>query len=84
MKHRIASLETVTITEANGYLKAARGDEIAAAYAIAKDRNALEGSMAEPDDAEVHHALFLLRKARGLQAPSFDSMRILLRERVAA
>jgi hypothetical protein len=37
-----------------------------------------------PDDAEVHHAMFLLRRARGLDAPSFDSMRVQLRRRVAA
>lgn len=84
MKQTIASLDTVTIAEATSYLKAARGDEIVAAYALAKDRNVLEGSSAEPDDAEVHHALFLLRKARGLTAPSFDSMRIQLRQRTAA
>jgi hypothetical protein len=33
---------------------------------------------------EIHHALFLLRRARGLDAPSFDLMRVQLRRRHAA
>ena len=82
----IESLETVSLEEALGYLDTAEGDELAAATALAKDRNLLDGSSpgAQPDDAEVHHALFLLRRARGLTAPSFDLMRIQLRQRVAA
>ena len=44
----------------------------------------MNGSDQEPDDAEVHHALFLLRRARGLDAPSFDLMRVQLRRRLAA
>lgn len=80
----IASVETVTLEEALAYLDSAEGDELVAAYALAKDRNLLDGSQAEPDDAEVHHALFLLRRARGLNAPSFDLMRVQLRRLVAA
>ena len=80
----IASLESVSLEEALGYLESAEGDELVAAYSLAKDRNLLEGNRNEPDDAEVHHALFLLRRARGLNAPSFDSMRIQLRRLVAA
>ena len=80
----IASLESVSLEEALGYLASAEGDELVAAYSLAKDRNLLEGNRNEPDDAEVHHALFLLRRARGLNAPSFDSMRIQLRRLVAA
>ena len=80
----IESLETVSLEEALGYLDSAEGDELAAATALAKDRNLLDGSEKEPDEAEVHHALFLLRRARGLTAPSFDLMRIQLRQRVAA
>ena len=80
----IASLETVSLEEALTYLDTAEGDELAAAYALAKDRNLLDGSDDEPDDAEVHHALFLLRRARGLNAPSFDLMRVQLKRRVAA
>ncbi len=80
----IGSLETVSLEEALGYLDSAEGDELAAATALARDRNHLDGSDKEPDDAEVHHALFLLRRARGLTAPSFDLMRIQLRQRVAA
>ena len=80
----IASLETVSLEEALSYLDSAEGDELVAAYSLAKDRNHLDGSDKEPDDAEVHHALFLLRRARGLSAPSFDLMRVQLRRLVAA
>jgi len=80
----IASLETVSLEEALTYLDSAEGDELSAAYSLAKDRNLLDGSKKEPDDAEVHHALFLLRRARGLNAPSFDLMRVQLRRLVAA
>ena len=80
----IESLETVSLEEALGYLDSAEGDELAAATALAKDRNLLDGSDKEPDEVEVHHALFLLRRARGLTAPSFDLMRVQLRRLVAA
>jgi len=80
----IASLESVSLEEALHYLDSAEGDELVAAYSLAKDRNLLDGSDKEPDDAEVHHALFLLRRARGLNAPSFDLMRVQLRRLVAA
>jgi hypothetical protein len=80
----IRSLETVSIEEATAYLEHARGDELDAASALAWDRNRLDGSNAAPDDAEVHHALFLLRRARGQLPPSFDEMRVELRRRVAA
>ena len=84
MTPNIASLESLSLEEALAYLESAEDDELVAAYSLAKDRNVLEGNDAEPDDAEVHHALFLLRRARGLNAPSFDSMRIQLRRLVAA
>ncbi len=84
MSTMIASLDNVSLNEALVYLDSAEGDELAAAYALARDRNALEGSKTEPDDAEVHHALFLLRRARGLNAPSFDLMRVQLKRRIAA
>ncbi len=81
----IASLDSLSLDEAAAYLKAAEDDELEAAYALARDRNLLDGGNNEdPDEAEVHHALFLLRRAQGLNAPSFDSMRIQLRSRVAA
>lgn len=80
----IASLESVSLEEALAYLDSAEGDELAAAFALARDRNFLDGSGVDPDDAEVHHALFLLRRARGLSAPSFDLMRVQLKSRVAA
>ncbi|MDB4943177.1 MAG: hypothetical protein JWP97_2711 [Labilithrix sp.] len=80
----IDSLETLSLDEALAYLDTAEGDELAAATALARDRNLLDGGASEPDDAEVHHALYLLRRARGLTAPSFDLMRVQLRERVAA
>jgi hypothetical protein len=80
----ISSLENVSLEEALAYLDTAEGDELEAAFALARDRNHLDGSTSEPDEAEVHHALFLLRRARGLTAPSFDLLRVQLRERVAA
>ena len=82
---RIATLGTVSLRESLEYLDTANGDELRAAFALASDRNALAGGTATPDDAEVHHALFLLRRARGMNAPSFDLMRVELRkQRLAA
>ena len=80
----IASLHTVSLTEALAYLDAADGDELTAAWELARDRNALDGSDAEPDDTEIHHAFFLIQRARGLQAPSFDQLRVQLKRRLAA
>ena len=80
----ISTLENVSLEEALAYLDTAEGDELEAAFSLAKDRNHLDGSTSDPDEAEVHHALFLLRRARGLTAPSFDLLRVQLRERVAA
>ena len=80
----ITSLESLTLEEALAYLDSAEGDELSAAYSLAKDRNLLDGDTKEPDEAEVHHALFLLRRARGLDAPSFDLMRVQLRRLIAA
>jgi hypothetical protein len=82
-KPTLRDLTTVTEEEARAYLEVACGDEIAAALAIAVDRNELAGAPAAPDDAETHHALFLLRRALGLAAPSFDSTRVLLKARAA-
>jgi hypothetical protein len=83
-KPSIRSLETVSLDEAVAYLEHAGGDELNAAFALAQDRNRLDGSLAAPDEAEVHHALFLLCRARGLHVPSFDEMRVELRRRAAA
>ena len=80
----VASLEAVTLEESLAYLDSAEGDELSAAFSLAEDRNILDGGTGEPDEAEVHHALFLLRRARGLSAPSFDLMRVQLRNHVAA
>jgi hypothetical protein len=80
----ITSLESLTLEQALAYLDTAEGDELSAAFTLAKDRSVLDGGSGEPDEAEVHHALFLLRRARGLDAPSFDLMRVQLRRRVAA
>ena len=80
----ITSLESLSLEEALEYLDSAEGDELAAAFSLAKDRNLLDGDRDDPDEAEVHHALFLLRRARGLNAPSFDLMRVQLRKLVAA
>jgi hypothetical protein len=82
-KPSIRSLETVTLDEALAYLDFTGGDELNAARALAWDRNRLDGSHAAPDDAEVHHALFLLCRARGQHPPSFDEMRVELRRRAA-
>ncbi|MGD0676161.1 MAG: hypothetical protein ABSC94_12120 [Polyangiaceae bacterium] len=83
-KPSIGSLETVSLEEAIAYLEHSSGDEVTAAVALAWDRNRLDGSLSAPDDAEVHHALFLLCRARGMRPPSFDAMRVELRRRVAA
>jgi hypothetical protein len=80
----VRSLETVSLDEATAYLEFASGDELSAAHALAWDRNRLDGSLAPPDDAEVHHALFLLSRARGLTPTSYDEMRVELRRRAAA
>jgi hypothetical protein len=80
----LRSLATVSLEEALAYLDAADGDELTAADNLARDRNRMEGSTMAPDDMEIHHALFLLRRARGLDAPSFDLMRVQLRRRQAA
>ncbi|MFO0667169.1 MAG: hypothetical protein U0174_24665 [Polyangiaceae bacterium] len=79
----VHSIHGLSLNEALSYLERAHGDEIQAAYALAVDRNALDGSVSDPDDAEVHHSLFLLRRARGLAAPSFDQLRLQLRSRAA-
>jgi hypothetical protein len=83
-KPSIRSLDGVSLEEAVAYLEHAAGDALGAACALAWDRNRLDGSHAPPDDAEVHHALFLLCRARGEHPPSFDQMRVELRRRVAA
>ena len=80
----IRSLENVSLEEAVAYLDHYSGDELNAAYALAVDRARLDGSHGAPDDAEVHHALFLLCRARGKHPPSFDEMRVELRRRIAA
>ena len=84
MLTHLHNLSTVTLDEARGYLDAANDDELEAAVLLAADRNLLAGSDDEPDEQEIHHALFLLRKARGLEAPSFDTLRVALRKRAAA
>ncbi len=83
-KPSIQSLEQLTLEEAVAYVEFAKGDDLAAAVALATDRNRLDGSKAVPDEAEVHHALFLLCRARGKRTPSFDEIRIQLRARAAA
>ena len=80
----IRTLATVSLEEALAYLDAAEGDELTAADNLARERNRLEGSKSTPDETEIHHALFMLRRARGLDAPSFDLMRVQLRRRQAA
>jgi hypothetical protein len=81
--HRINNLSSLSMDETQSYLSEANGDEITAAYALACDRNSLAGSNEPPDDTEVHHALYLMRRARGLEAPSFDSVRMMIKGRAA-
>ena len=57
-KPSIKSLENVSLEEAVAYLDHSNGDELNAAYALASIRKAGWLHRA-PDDAEVHHALFL-------------------------
>jgi hypothetical protein len=83
-KPSIKSLENVSLEEAIAYLEYSRGDELDAAYELALDRAHLDGSHAAPDDAEVHHALYLLCRAQGKTPPPFDTMRVELRRRIAA
>ena len=84
MDTTLASTLTVSLVEAVAYLAKAKDDELAAAIALAEDRELLQGSCEEPDEVEVHHALYLLRRARGLEAPSFDDLRVSLRKARAA
>lgn len=84
MHTHIQKLESVTLEEARAYLALAKDDEIEAAVLLAIDRNLLAGDDEEPDEQEIHHALFMLRKAFGLEAPSFDALRIALKNRHAA
>ncbi len=83
-KPSIVSLGALTLAEASAYIEYAKRDELAAAMLLAVDRNTFDGCTDEPDDAEVHHALFLLCHARGLATPSFDEIRIKLRSLHAA
>jgi hypothetical protein len=83
-KPSIRSLQTVSLEEARAYMDFAGSDELSAAHALAWDRNRLDGSIAAPDDAEIHHALFLLCRALGRHPTSFDEMRVELRKRQAA
>jgi hypothetical protein len=82
-ERRVGSLSTVTLEEALAYLDYAEGDELKAAEELAQDRNLLDGCDSSPDHAEVHHALFLLRKARGLSPPSYDTTSSQLRKKAA-
>lgn len=77
----VSSLGNLTPEQASAYLRISRGDELQAAVALAVDRNLLEGVAKHPDATEVHHALFLLRHARGLNAPSYDDTRVELRDK---
>lgn len=81
---KVASLHGVSLSEASAYMKAAKGDEVIAAFDLACDRLLLEQVNREPDPTEVHHALFLLRRALGKSAPSFDALRLSLRRLQAA
>ena len=83
-KPSVRRLDTISAEEARDYLSYASGDELRAGYVLAVDRNRLDGSLAAPDEADVHHALYLLCRALGRLAPSFDEMRVELRRLTAA
>ncbi len=83
MHRNLSNLRSLSIDETQSYLSEADGDELTAAYALACDRNTLAGSTEPPDDTEVHHALYLMRRARGLDAPSYDSVRLMIKGRAA-
>jgi hypothetical protein len=74
----------LTLSDANRYVRNAGGDELHAAIDLATEYIRQNGSFAGPDEIEIHHALFLLRRTRGLEAPSFDAMRVELRGLLAA
>jgi len=74
-ERRVVSISTVTLEEALAYLDYAEGDELRASIELAQDRNLLDGCEKDPDHADIHHALFLLRRARGLNPPSYDQTR---------
>lgn len=77
----IRDVGSLSEAEALQYLDACEGDEVAAATLLASDRCSL-ARVAEPaDEADVHHAMFLLRRARGLPSLSFDDLRVELRSR---
>ena len=85
----LSDLKHLSTEQARAYLKVAKNDEVAAALMLAHDRNALDESLSglsghAPDETEIHHALFLLRRALGMSAPSFDALRVALRGRVRA
>jgi hypothetical protein len=85
----LSDLKHLTSEQARAYLKAAKNDELVAAIALAHDRNVLDSSLngrlaRHADEMEVHHALFLLRRALGLPAPSFDALRVALRQKQRA
>ncbi len=77
----VSSLGGLTLAEATAYMRLAKGEELQAALALALDRNLLEGLDKLPDALEVHHALFLLRRAQGQGAPSYDDVRVELRQK---
>lgn len=81
--NKLTNLSTLTTDAASAYLEVAHGDELEAAMLLAVDRNVLAGFDGHPDEHEIHHALFLLRRAMGGAAPSFDALRVALRARAA-
>jgi hypothetical protein len=80
---KLTNLSMLTMDEARAYLDVSHGDELEAAVLLALDRNLLAGCEEDPDEQEIHHAMFLIRRALGRDAPSFDSLRVALRARAA-
>lgn len=79
----LPNLHSLSAEQAQSYLDDHGGDELTAAYTLACDRNILAGSSEPPDDTEVHHAFFLMRRALGKESPSYDSVRLSLKGRAA-
>lgn len=68
----------MTKAEALAALAENHHDELQAAQSVAIERAFAEGDH-EPDEYEVHNALVCIRRALGQPSPSFDEMKVRLR-----
>ncbi|MFO0670346.1 MAG: hypothetical protein U0235_12075 [Polyangiaceae bacterium] len=83
MKRPIVSSGRPQLAEATAYMRLAKGDELRRARARARSQPARRPDKLL-DALEVHHALFLLRRAQGWGAPSYDDVRVELRRRACS